>query len=852
MRTPLPSPVTPPAPAALADALAAVADGTAPDAATAEVLLHARGDDLDGLLDAAGRVRDAGLAARGRAGVVTYSRKVFVPVTHLCRDRCHYCVFVDTPGGLARRGIAPYMEADEVVALAAQGAELGCREALFTLGDRPEDRWPAARDWLDARGYASTVEYLHHLGTRVLAETGLLPHMNPGVMTWGELQRLRPVSPSMGMMLETTSRDLWAVRGNVHFGSPDKDPAVRLRVLEDAGRSRVPFSTGLLLGIGETYADRVQTVLAIRDVHARFGHVQETIVQNFRAKPRTAMQGAPDLGTQEYVAAVAVTRLLLGPDAVVQAPPNLTDAGELALLLRAGVDDWGGVSPLTPDHVNPERPWPHLDDLARLTAASGFTLRQRLTVHAPYVRDRERWLDPALHPHVAAHADATGLADEQAPVRGVPWRPVVLSATADGTGPDGTGPDGTGPDGTGPDGTGPDGTGPDGTGPDGTGPDGTATGGTAVLVDDVRRALARAEDDPAGLTDAQYATLLGADGADLDALTVLADAVRADVVGAELTYVVNRNLDATLWRGVGDERPDALGPAEVAALVEEAWSLGATEICAQGAVPASAGPEGYLDLARAVKAARPGVHLHAFRPAEVDDGARRTGMTRAAYAAALRDAGVDTVPGTGARILDDALRAVLSDGQEVSVADWLDLVATAHRAGLRSTSTLVYGHLEGPAHVVRHLRLLAALQDETGGFTELIPMPFVPGDAPPHVARLTRGGPTPRETRAVHAVARLALHGRVDHVQAAWPKLGVDGALAVLAGGADDLGGVLLDGTLRPDAGPEQGLQLTEADVARVAATLGRRVRRRSTTYGTPTTTTAPVAARVAAPGAAR
>lgn len=813
MRTPPPSPVTPPAPAALADALAAVADGTAPDAATAEVLLHARGDDLDALLDAAGRVRDAGLAARGRAGVVTYSRKVFVPVTHLCRDRCHYCVFVDTPGGLARRGIAPYMEADEVVALAAQGAALGCREALFTLGDRPEDRWPAAREWLDARGYASTVEYLHHLGTRVLAETGLLPHMNPGVMTWGELQRLRPVSPSMGMMLETTSRDLWAVRGNVHYGSPDKDPAVRLRVLADAGRSRVPFSTGLLLGIGETYADRVQTVLAIRDVHARFGHVQETIVQNFRAKPRTAMQGAPDLGTQEYVAAVAVTRLLLGPDAVVQAPPNLTDAGELALLLRAGVDDWGGVSPLTPDHVNPERPWPHLDDLARLTAASGFTLRQRLTVHAPYVHDRERWLDPALHAHVAAHADPAGLADEQAPVRGLPWRPVVLAGTA---------------------------------------ADGTGTGGPAVLVDDVRRALARAEDDPAGLTDAQYATLLGADGADLEALTVLADAVRADVVGAELTYVVNRNLDATLWRGDGDERPDALGPAEVAALVDEAWSLGATEICAQGAVPASAGPEGYLDLARAVKAARPGVHLHAFRPAEVDDGARRTGTTRAAYAAALRDAGVDTVPGTGARILDDTLRAVLSDGQEVSVADWLDLVAAAHRAGLRSTSTLVYGHLEGPEHVVRHLRLLAALQDATGGFTELIPMPFVPGDAPPHVARLTRGGPSPRETRAVHAVARLALHGRVDHVQAAWPKLGVDGALAVLAGGADDLGGVLLDGTLRPDAGPEQGLQLTEADVARVAATLGRRVRRRSTTYGTPTTTTAPDAARVAAPGAAR
>ncbi|GEP67953.1 7,8-didemethyl-8-hydroxy-5-deazariboflavin synthase CofG [Cellulomonas soli] len=792
LRTALPVPRPAPARSSVAAALARAADGGAPDRGTAELLLMARDDQLDSLLDVASAVRDAGLAARGRAGVITYSRKVFIPVTRLCRDRCHYCVFVDTPGGLARAGIAPYMDEDEVVELARQGAALGCREALFTLGDRPEDRWPAARRWLDERGFASTVEYLHHLAVRVLTETGLLPHMNPGVLTWSELQRLRPVSPSMGMMLETTSRDLWAVPGGVHFGSPDKDPAVRLRVLEDAGRSRVPFSTGLLLGIGESVADRVDTLLAIRASHERFGHVQETIVQNFRAKPRTAMQGAPDLATQEYVAAVAVARLLLGPDATVQAPPNLTDAGELALLVRAGIDDWGGVSPLTPDHVNPERPWPHLDDLARLTADAGFTLQQRLTVHAPYVRGADGWIDPALHAHVAAHRDASGLADEQAPVVGRPWVPVpVAAAPARATAP-------------------------------------------AVHVDPVRQALARAEDDPAGLDDAQYVALLGADGPELDALGRLADAVRADVVGPWLTYVVNRNLDSSRLRAPDDDRPDALGCDDVAALVDEAWELGASEVCAQGAVPVGLGPTGYLDLARVVKATRPGMHLHAFRPLELADGARRTGLPLAEYAVALREAGVDTVPGTGARVLDDEIRAVLTDGSEVSVADWLTIIGTAHRAGLRSTATLVYGHLEGPQHVVTHLRLLAALQDETGGFTELIPMAFVPADAPAHVARRTRGGPTLRETRAVHAVARLALLGRIDHVQAAWPKLGLDGSLAVLAGGADDLGGVLLDGRLRPDAGPERGLELSEADVARLAATLGRQVRRRTTRYGTP------------------
>lgn len=402
-------------------ALEQVTDGSAPDPGAAVALLGARGDDLEALLDIASALRDTGLRHAGRPGVITYSRKVFVPVTHLCRDRCHYCVFVQTPGKLRLAGIPPYLSPDAIVRIAERGARLGCKEALFTLGDRPEDRWPVAREWLAAQGHGSTIEYLAAVARRVTAETGLLVHMNPGVMTAAELALLKPVSPSMGMMLETTSRRLYEERGQAHFGSPDKDPAMRMQVLEDAGTARIPFTTGVLLGIGETAEERVDAMFAIRDVARRHGHVQETIVQNFRAKDATAMMHEQDLALQEYVAAVAVTRLVLGADARVQAPPNLTDARELDLLVRAGIDDWGGVSPLTPDHVNPERPWPQIDDLAALTAASGFALRERLTAHPHYVRAGAPWIDAALLPAVRALADDDGLAAaETAAVRRPP------------------------------------------------------------------------------------------------------------------------------------------------------------------------------------------------------------------------------------------------------------------------------------------------------------------------------------------------------------------------------------------------------------------------------------------------
>jgi FO synthase len=791
-------------------ALARLEENAAPDRADAEVLLHARGADLDRLLEVAGTVRDAGLAEAGRPGVITYSRKVFVPLTHLCQDRCHYCIFVQTPGKLAKAGISPYMEPEEVLEVARQGAALGCKEALLTLGDRPENRWPVARQWLDDHGYTSTLDYVGDMARLILDETGLLPHLNPGVMSWAELQRLKPVGPSMGMMLETTSERLWTEKGEAHFGSPDKDPALRLRVIDDAGRSRIPFTTGVLLGIGENYAERVDSILALRDAHARHGHVQEVIVQNFRAKSATAMMGAADLETQEYAAAAAVARVLLGPGMRVQAPPNLTDAAELQLLVRAGIDDWGGVSPLTPDHVNPERPWPHIEDLARLTADGGYTLRERLTAHPHYLREARNgadWLDDRLRDRVLTLADDYGLARHDALLGEFP---ASGPTSAPGVGPaSGPRPDTVSE--------------PDPAaavasrvhhtqaGPVHPGR-GTTSGRLAGLLADV-------EADPAGVDDASWVELLGADGADLEELAALADQVRRERVGDAVTYAVNRNIDASL----------GLPPERVAELAAEAVALGATEVCAQGVPPAASGADGYLDLARAVKQGGPGLHLHAFRPAELADGAARAALPLADWLTALREAGVDTVPGTGARILDDRIRDLLTGGTDIPAERWVELVTAAHTAGLRSTATIVYGHVESARDQVRHLRTLARVQDATGGFTELIPMPWLPSESPVPVPGARAA--TLRESRALHAVARLMLAGRIDHVQAAWTKLGMRGAQLVLSGGADDLGGVLLDGVLDPDAGPEQGRELSVVDVARLAAELGRPVRQRTTTY---------------------
>lgn len=818
-------------------ALKRARDGVALDTAEAAVLLQARGDDLVDLSATAARVRDAGLETAGRPGVVTYSRKVFIPLTRLCRDKCHYCTFVTVPGKLRREGHGMYLSPDEVLDIARKGAEMGCKEALFTLGDRPEERWPEAREWLDAHGYDDTLAYVRAMSIRVLEETGLLPHLNPGVLSWQDLQRLKPVAPSMGMMLETTATRLWSEPGGPHYGSPDKDPAVRLRVLEDAGRSNVPFTTGILIGIGETYAERAESLFAIRKIARQYHGIQEVIIQNFRAKPDTAMRGMPDAELEELAAAIAVARLILGPAARIQAPPNLVD-GEYARFIDAGIDDWGGVSPLTPDHVNPERPWPHIDELAAKTAAAGFALRERLTIYPEFIQRGEPWLDPRLLPHVRALADGgTALADENAKPAGLLWQEpdeaftatgrTDLHATIDTTGRTGDRRDDF----------------DDVYGDWESLREQAAPGMVPDRVDgDVRSALATAADDPTKLTDEQALALLHADGPALDALCRIADDVRRDTVGDEVTYIVTRNINFTnvcytgcRFCAFAQRRTDAdaytLSLSQVADRAEQAWEVGATEVCMQGGIHPDLPGTAYFDIARAVKERVPGMHVHAFSPMEVANGATRTGMSIRDWLAAAKEAGLDSIPGTAAEILDDEVRWVLTKGK-LPTATWVEVVKTAHSLGLRSSSTMMYGHVDQPHHWLGHLRLLAEIQQETGGFTEFVTLPFIHTNAPVYLAGIARPGPTLRDNRAVTAMARLLLHTHIPNIQTSWVKLGADGAAEMLRSGANDLGGTLMEETISRMAGSSYGSYRSIQDLVAIAEAAGRPSRQRTTLYG--------------------
>jgi FO synthase len=676
------------------------------------------------------------------------------------------------------------------------------------------------------------------MAIRVLEETGLLPHLNPGVMSWSELSRLKPVAPSMGMMLETTSKRLFETKGLAHYGSPDKDPAVRLRTLTDAGRLSIPFTTGLLVGIGETLHERAETLHAIRKSHKEFGHVQEVIVQNFRAKPDTAMRSAPDAGFEEFVATVAVARLVLGPKMRIQAPPNLVSRSECLALVGAGLDDWGGVSPLTPDHVNPERPWPALDELAVVTAEAGYDLVQRLTAHPSYVLGGSAWIDPRVRGHVAALADPeTGFALDVDPV-GRPWQEpdeawestgrVDLNASID----------------------------TEGRLSEARSDLGSAFGDWESVrekvaelaaaaperVDsDVLAALRSAERDPAGCSGAEYLALATADGSGLDAVAAFANSLRQDVVGDDVTFVVNRNINFTniCYTGCrfcafaqrkGDADAYTLSYDEVGERAWEAHRDGATEVCMQGGIDPELPASGYADLVRAVKKRVPSMHVHAFSPMEIVNGAAKSGVSIRDWLVGLREAGLDTIPGTAAEILDDEVRWVLTKGK-LPTSAWIEVVTTAHEVGLRSSSTMMYGHVDQPKHWIGHLRILRDIQDRTGGFTEFVPLPFVHQNSPLYLAGGARPGPTHRDNRAVHALARIMLHGRISHIQTSWVKLGVERTQVMLNGGANDLGGTLMEETISRMAGSEYGSAKTVAELVDIAAGIGRPARQRTTTY---------------------
>src|SRR5579871_4907365 len=655
----------------------------------------------------------------------------------------------------------------------------------------------------------------------------------------------------MGMMLETTARRLFTQRGGPHFGSPDKDPAVRLRVLEDAGRCNVPFTTGILIGIGETPAERAESIFAIRKVARAYGGIQEVIVQNFRAKPDTKMRDVPDAELDDLAATIAVARLVLGPRARIQAPPNLA-GGQYGLMLRAGIDDWGGVSPLTPDHVNPERPWPDIAELGARTAAAGFTLRERLAIYPPYIR--EPWLDPRLAGHVSALADpATGLAAEAAVPRGLPWQEpdggwaeaggsgrTDLHVTIDTTGrthdrrddfaevygdwreiAERAGVRGQGP---------------------------AARPGMAApsvaRPGEIAAALRQAERAPASLSDDQALALLAADGPDLEALAGIADALRRDAVGDDVTFVVTRNINFTnvcytgcRFCAFAQRRTDAdaytLSLQQIGDRAAEAWAAGATEVCMQGGIHPDLPGTAYFDIAAEVKRRCPHIHVHAFSPMEVMNGSARTGLSVREWMTRAREAGVGSLPGTAAEILDDDVRWVLTKGK-LPAAAWIEVITTAHELGIPTTATMMYGHVDTPAHWVGHLRVIRGIQERTGGFTEFVLLPFVHASSPIYLAGLARPGPTRRENRAVHALSRLMLHGAIDSIQCSWVKLGDDLCREVLAGGVNDLGGTLMEETISRMAGSDNGSFKTISDLRAITEPLGRPLRQRTTLYGTP------------------
>jgi FO synthase len=717
------------------------------------------------------------LRAEGHGRLVTYSPKVFIPLTKLCRDVCHYCTFARPP----RRGERAYLSIDEVLDIARAGAAVGCREALFTLGDKPELRYRVAREELEALGCETTLEYLARAAEAVLEETGLLPHLNPGVMTRDDVCELRRVSASMGLMLETTSPRL-SERGGPHFGSPDKLPDRRLETIAAAGEERVPFTTGLLIGIGESRAERIDALLAIRELAKRFGHVQEVIVQNFRAKPGTRMADAREPKLEELLWTIAVARILLGPDAHLQAPPNLS-YDDFPRLLDAGIDDWGGVSPVTIDHVNPEAPWPELDRLRSATESRGLELAPRLPVYPEWIAGE--WIDSGVMPSVLRASDSLGLAREDN------WSP-----------------------------------------------------GEDVSIPFFPRD-ALPIDTRAELGEEEIARLFRARGHERDRVLAAADSLRREVCGDEVSYVVTRNIQytnvcyfrcgfcafskgklAANLRGA----PYFVPHEEIVRRCEEAWERGATEVCLQGGIHPAFTGDYYLSVVRAIKAAVPGLHVHAFSALEIWQGAATLGLALEDYLAELRDAGLSSLPGTAAEILDDEVRRVICP-DKVTTAQWLHVHDVAHRVGLRSNVTMMFGHVEGPRNWARHLLHAREQQRSSGGFTEFVPLPFVHMEAPMWLRGQARSGPTFGETLLVHAVARLALHPWITNIQVSWVKLGAQGVAAALRAGVNDLGGTLMNESISRSAGAEHGQEFPPESMEELIRSAGRIPRQRTTLY---------------------
>ncbi|HSC76415.1 MAG TPA: 5-amino-6-(D-ribitylamino)uracil--L-tyrosine 4-hydroxyphenyl transferase CofH [Pseudomonadales bacterium] len=750
-------------------------------------------NDTAGLMARARTLRDNGFY-----NVITFSKKVFIPLTHLCRDVCHYCTFAQTP----KKIDSAYMTIEQVLAVAREGAAMGCKEALFTLGEKPELRYSAARKALDDMGYATTIDYLYTVAEAVYKETGLLPHLNPGTLNAEEMAKLRTVSPSMGIMLESLSTRL-CEKGMPHYGSPDKDPAVRLATLEEAGRQNIPFTTGILIGIGETRLERIESLLAIRALHEKYGHIQEIIIQNFRAKPDTKMTQAPEPDLEELLWTLAIARIIFGSGMAIQAPPNLSP-GVLEKLVDAGINDWGGVSPLTPDYVNPEAPWPHLQNLADATANAGKFLHERLTIYPAYVRDYKTWSDKNFHTPLLQMTDGDGFPRVDNWQTGSGDEPPMdmLAQIHE--------------------------------------PEQNRT--QSADIKNILAAIARGESP----TESEIVRLFRARGDDVGLICHAADNLRNSLNGDTVTYVVNRNINYTnvcyfkcqfcaFSKGKLSEnlrgRPYDISLEEIQRRTSEGWQRGATEVCMQGGIHPDYDGNTYIEILDAVKAEQPDMHIHAFSPLEIWQGAATIKKPLKEYLQLLQDHGLGTLPGTAAEILDDEIRDIIC-ADKIRTAEWLEVMETAHSIGLRSTATIMFGHVEHYQHWARHFLRLLDIQKRTGGFTEFVPLPFVAEEAPMYLKGRARKGPTFREAVLMHAVARLVLSPHIKNIQASWVKLGNRGVQACLSAGVNDLGGTLMNESITRAAGATHGQENSPENLDAMIRSAARHPKHRTTLYG--------------------
>ena len=758
------------------------------------------------------KIRDGAFGSR-----ITFSPKVFIPLTMLCRDKCGYCTFAQPPARLEN----PYLSPEQVLEIAKQGAKVGCHEALFTLGERPELRYEVARDWLKQHNYDSTVHYLHDMAALVLRETGLLPHANAGALYRDELAMLRRVSPSQGMMIESLRDDL-----DCHRGAPDKEPQRRLDTLNFAGELNIAFTTGILIGIGETRQDRIDALEAIAASHLKHGHIQEVIVQNFLPKPLTIMQREKPCPQDEYLWSIAAARIILPPEIHLQAPPNLSD--DFGVLLDAGIDDWGGVSPVTADHVNPERPWPSLEKLRAATEKRDKALAPRLTIYPEFATTPTKWLDESLHFKVLDRSDAEGLGRDDP---GQVWPEKVTAA------------------------------------------DVVHDGAEVILIGHrSTQWYSGANNPPPVLISAhnkrktltgpiaeilrgvelqqevghnEIVTLFGARGDEVTAVAQLADSLRAQMVGDVVTWVHNRNINYTnvctfKCKFCGFSKgplslnlrgtPYLLTLDDIAARASEAWRLGATEVTLQGGIHPDFDGDYYIDVARAVKDAVPQMHIHGFTALEVTEGAKRLGEPLHEYIMRLKEAGLASLPGTAAEILDDDVRAIICS-DKINTEEWLECHRVAHKAGLRSNITIMFGSVEHPQSWAKHIVRTRDLQKETGGFTEFVGLPFVHMASPIYLQHKSRRGPTFRETVLMHAIARIAYHGLIDNIQVSWTKIGHAGAAQLLQAGCNDLGGTLMNENISRAAGASHGQEMSEESFRAITSPLGRTLRQRSTLY---------------------